>query len=457
MNTSSSPSSVSLLELQSQIKGTLQKQFSQYVWVKGEIHEMIEQSAGHCYLVLVEKDKDKIVAKARATIWSFTYRMLKPYFESTTGIRFASGIKVSLKVAVEFHEVYGLNLNIKDIDPKYTIGDVALQKQLTIKQLEEDGIIDMNKELPLPRVIQNIAVISSETAAGWQDWQEQLNNNTHQYAFTYDLFPARMQGEEALSSIVLALETIYEKGEDFYDAVVIIRGGGSKLDLSIFDHYELACNIAQFPVPVITGIGHERDTSVADMVAHTALKTPTAVADFIIEQAFNFEQELGLMLQHITDSARLLLADSNEQLKGIQKDLSFFANHQIRNHQDRLVRLTHSLSSGIRAKQQDYYSDLEVKSNNLIKSTKRVFDRKEQSLNNLLQQITNQSRLRLHQAQKQQEHWSKILKAYRPEHILKRGFCIVEQNQQIKTSVKDIDPNISTTLIMKDGSIVIEK
>ena len=282
-----------LSELNGRVKKAIAETFTAPTWVIAEISELKVNRNGHCYLVLIEKEEngDAIVAQAKATIWSYTFRMLKPYFESTTGQVLSEGIKVLVSVSVEFHELYGYSLNIRDIDPTYTMGDMARRRREIILRLQNEGVADMNKELTLPLVPQKIAIISSPTAAGYQDFIDQLAKNQAGYHFHLRLFPAVMQGNQAESSIIGALEQIYLY-ESFFDAVVIIRGGGSQADLSCFDNYNLAYFITQFPLPVITGIGHEKDDSIVDMVAHTRLKTPTAVAEFLISGITQFDIRL---------------------------------------------------------------------------------------------------------------------------------------------------------------------
>ncbi len=284
---------LTLSELNQQIQATLDDAFAAMVWVKAEISELNVNRNGHCYMELVDVDPEtkEILARSRATIWSYTFRMLKPYFETTTGQLFTQGIKVLVSAKVEFHPVYGLSLNIRDIDPAYTMGDMERKRREIILQLEEDGVLGMNKELELPMVPQRIAVISSPTAAGLQDFLEQLGTNPQGIRFYTKLFPAVMQGKETASSIIQALDHVFQY-EDFFDVVVIIRGGGAQLDLAGFDHYELAAHVAQFPIPVITGIGHDKDETVIDLVAHTKMKTPTAVAEFLINGAEVFVDHL---------------------------------------------------------------------------------------------------------------------------------------------------------------------
>jgi len=293
---------ISLYELNKEVRKALKSNLSEYYWVIGEISEIKLNNTGHCYLELVEKDEstDNLRARARAIIWSSTFRILQPYFETTTRIKLTKGIKVLIKVVVEFHELYGYSLIITDIEPGYTIGELARTKQETINRLVEEGVIEMNKSLPFPLLPQKIAVISSETAAGYGDFSDQLLNNPYQYKFYVKLFPALMQGEEAEKSIIEALDSIY-KYEDFFDVVVVIRGGGSQADLSCFNNYWLAYNITQFPIPVLSGIGHEQDESVVDIVAHTRLKTPTAVAEFLISRFQDAENYIIELQNHIAD------------------------------------------------------------------------------------------------------------------------------------------------------------
>lgn len=285
--------SITLSELTSQIQETIRMGFDSPVWIRAEISELRENPGGHCYLELIEKDSqsDTLLAKTKATIWATTYRMLKPYFESSTGQSLRAGLNVLVAVTVEFHGVYGFSLNIRDIDPTFTIGEMAARRLKIIRQLEDDGIVEMNKLLELPTLTQRIAIISSATAAGYGDFCDQLNNDPAQFVFYTKLFPAIMQGDQAELSIISALEKIYDS-IDLFDLVVIIRGGGATTDLACFDSYDLALNCAQFPLPIIAGIGHQRDVSILDMVAHTSLKTPTAVAEFLISNLQQVENQV---------------------------------------------------------------------------------------------------------------------------------------------------------------------
>lgn len=292
---------LTLLDLQEKIKRGIEGAVPGAVWVTAEIGELNNHYSGHCYLDLIDyKEGGRgVAAKARGVIWSNVWRMLKPYFETTSGVRLEKGLHVLLKAQVSFSPVYGLSLNILDIDPSFTVGELELRRQKTIERLKGDGCMEMNPSLQLPALPRRIAVVSAETAAGYRDFMKQLHQNENGFRFCTELFAAQMQGDDAPQSIISALERIAERSDEF-DVAIIIRGGGAAMDLVCFDDYNLALNIAQFPLPVITGIGHDHDFHIADMVAHTWLKTPTAVADFFVGIFVEQEQYIMYLFQRIS-------------------------------------------------------------------------------------------------------------------------------------------------------------
>jgi len=330
---------LSLSELNGSVKKVLSANFTAPVWVIGEISEMTVHSNGHCYLTLIEKGgtEDRIVAQARATIWSYTFRMLRPFFETTTGQQLTDGIKVLLQVSVEFHELYGFSLNVRNIDPTYTLGDQARKRMEIIQRLKDEGVLTMNKELELPLVPQKIAIISSPTAAGYEDFMQQLTSNSRGFHFYTQLFPAIMQGHLAEKSMVDALDRIYPY-EDFFDLVVIIRGGGSQVDLSCFDNYLVAYHVTQFPLPVLTGIGHEKDDSIVDLVAHTRLKTPTAVAEFILEGTANFEERINQLENRIISLVDERLEVEKDNLSELTEEFSRLVRKQLVSKRSELIQ-----------------------------------------------------------------------------------------------------------------------
>ncbi|MCU4155393.1 exodeoxyribonuclease VII large subunit [Carboxylicivirga sp. A043] len=451
---------LSLSELNQNIKEQIKDAFPSTYWVVAEISEIRTVRSGHCYLELIEKDvsSDQVKAKARATIWAFTYRMLKPYFETTTKQTLSAGLKVLLKVSIEFQEVYGFSLNVKDIDPTFTLGDIARRKLEVIRQLEEDGVMEMNKETYLAEVPQTLAVISSPTAAGYEDFVNQLKNNAGNYKVYHKLFPAIMQGDEAESSIINALDRIYEH-EALFDAVVIIRGGGSTADLMCFDNYELALNIAQFPLPVLTGIGHERDESVADMVAHTRLKTPTAVAEFIIERIHNFDAYLMDLKEQFVASTQQMINDEKHRFEiaalkfqpAIKTALSQKKQYQI----DAAHRLDFTVKNYFQ-KQQSYFAHVKESAHYLIKKQLRAGFQKQQFA------VT---RLKLETSAFVKNHKQKLALSQRtielsdPANILNKGYSITYKDFKTIKNLQVISLGDEILTQTKDGEIIssIEK
>ena len=296
------------------IEDVLSSNLGTTYWVRTEIASLSVR--GHCYMELVEKaPNNTIAAKVRATCWNHVYGILAPYFTSETGETLSVGMQVLLEVEITFHAIYGLSLNIVGIDPTFTLGDMARQRQATIQRLRDDGIFDMQRDLPLPSTPKHIAIISSADAAGYGDFCHQLTSNAYGFLFHTQLFPAIMQGEQSPTSIIRALEQIALQA-DSYDIVVIVRGGGATTDLHHFDDYDLASHCAQFPLPIVAGIGHTRDVSIVDMVVHTSVKTPTAAAEWLINLMLLQSQKLQEMQHRL--SRVIQQAISNEQQRLVQ-------------------------------------------------------------------------------------------------------------------------------------------
>jgi exodeoxyribonuclease VII large subunit len=306
---------LSLSELQMVIRDTLYLSLPDFYWVVAEISEIKQNYSGHCYLELIEKQTDETSIKARikAVIWSSRFGFLKSFFENATGETLRDGFKVLVKAKIEYHELYGLSLVITDIDPSYTVGEMAAKRLQIIRRLEQEGVFGMNRELEIPVAPQRIAIISSRNAAGFTDFMNHLRDNSYGYVFQTALFDSTMQGNDTEQSIISAFNRI-ALNINLFDVVVIIRGGGSQTDLSWFDNYNIAYYVTQFPLPVITGIGHEKDLSVTDMVACRSLKTPTAVADFLIECIAETENHLMETGDKIKDLALEILDEYKERL-----------------------------------------------------------------------------------------------------------------------------------------------
>ena len=323
MNENAHINSLSLSELNEVLKMSIKSAFLDVVWVRAEISELHENRNGHCYLELIEKspENDAIVAKQKATIWKNTYNMLKPYFEESTGMALAVGMKVLLAVEPTFHSVYGLSLEVCDIDPAFTVGDMAMRRAEIIRRLTDEGVVDMNKELEMPIVPQRIAVISSATAAGFGDFCDQLQDNRFGYHFYVKLFAAIMQGERTEQSVIAALDQINDHIEMF-DAVAIIRGGGATSDLAAFDNYNMALHCAQFPLPIISGIGHQRDDSIVDLVAHTRVKTPTAAAEFLIDCVRQYDERIENAANEVSELVSEIMTENEQNLQRCVSRLS---------------------------------------------------------------------------------------------------------------------------------------
>ena len=307
---------ITLLELNRFVREVIECEMPHEYWVEAELSECRE-SHGHCYMELIQKDEQTAtpVAKASAKCWAPKWMLIRPGFERITGQRLHAGMKVLLKVYAQFHEAFGFSWIVTDIDPTYTLGDMARKRQEIIRQLKAEGVFDLQKELRLPLFCQRIAVISSETAAGYGDFCNQLADNPYGFQFETHLFPAIMQGEGVEQSIIAALERIYDLP---FDCVVIIRGGGATSDMSGFDTLALAENVANFPLPIITGIGHDRDESILDMVSHTRVKTPTAAAAFLIAH-------LKKVLDAINDAQERIAGYTNQKLSVLKAQLSALA------------------------------------------------------------------------------------------------------------------------------------
>lgn len=423
---------LSLYELNALVKRSITTCLPDTYWVQAELSDVRSNYSGHCYLEFVQKEPrgNNLIAKARGTIWSNVYRLLKPYFEEETGQAFVSGIKVLVKVSVEFHELYGYSLTVQDIDPTYTLGDMARRRREILKQLEEEGVLTLNKELELPLLSQRIAVISSATAAGYGDFCNQLEQNPYGFVFYPRLFPAIMQGERVEQSIISALDAINAQ-RDNWDVVVIIRGGGATSDLSGFDTYELAANCAQFPIPIITGIGHERDDTVLDSVSHTRVKTPTAAAEFLIN--------------HLHDTVEVLEDYASSILQAVST--------RMMREKTRLSRLVERIpmQTLMRLKDEHYRQERVVKQ--LETALQSRLTKEKHHLQMMETQIGIASQRRLVKENHRLQLLEQQLKAASPEHLLKRGYSITLKNGKAVTDASVLQPGDELTTRFAKGEI----
>lgn len=445
---------IRLIELNAIIKNTLQNHVVTPYWITCEISELKSNASGHCYLEVVEKDEKRpcIIAKAKATIWSSNYRMIKPYFETTTGTSLCSGIKVLVKVVVEFHELYGLNLNIIDIEPSFTVGELARRKKEIIKKLTEEGVMEINKELSLSRLPNRVAIISSSTAAGYGDFINQLIKNVFGYRFYVKLFPAFMQGDGAEQSIIKALERIHNCIDNF-DVVVMIRGGGSQADLDCYNSYWLSLHVAQFPLPVLTGIGHEQDECIVDLVAHTSLKTPTAVAEFLIGTVHEEEINLNDIASAITDYTKNSLSIEKEMLARVSMTLAT-KTRKIVNEENIILEkiiidIEHKSKKVVNSnlhRLEHLFRETVALSMKKITGEKQNFRFQHSLLKKSLKTFFAKNSLHL-EILENKNHF------LNPEEIMKRGYSITRLNNKVVKSVNSLHPDDVVENIFYDGKV----
>jgi len=430
---------LTLYELNSLVRQTIEYAMDSEYWVEAELSECRE-SRGHCYMELVQKDpmSNTPVARAQAKCWHSQWAMLQPYFERTTGQRLHAGMKVRLKVYPQFHEAYGFSWIVTDLDPTFTMGDMARRRQEIISQLKNEGVFDLQKELELPLFCLNIAVISSATAAGYGDFVNQLADSP--FAFRTQLFPATMQGEQVEQSIIAALERIFES-EEFslhFDCVVIIRGGGATADLSGFDTLALAENVAQFPLPIITGIGHDRDESVLDMVSHTRVKTPTAAAQFLISHA---EQTL-------------------QRIEDCETHLARYVPKRLEAERLRLVRLSEHIPPLFSLFRTRHEARLDQMQQRLTALVQRKTDREHQRLDNMVERLPSLAIHTLDTHRHRLQLLEQRAKSLDPTLLLSRGYSITLLNGHVLRSPEQAQPGDTIETRLEKGvlqSKVLEK
>lgn len=421
---------LSLYELNSVVRGTLEQTLDESYWVVAELSEVRVAGNGHCYVEFVEKEERSgmMVAKARGNIWKNTYNLLAPYFEQETGQRFAAGLKVLVNVSVGFHELYGYSLTVFDIDPTYTLGAAVQRRKEILALLEADGVLTLNKELTLPRPLLRIAVVSSASAAGYGDFCDQIKQSG--LPFKLELFPAAMQGEGVESGVIAALEKIAAE-EHLWDAVTIIRGGGAVSDLAGFETYLLAAHVAQFPLPVLTGIGHERDDTIVDLVAHTRLKTPTAVAAFLVDRQ---REEMNSLadLEHRLQQAVVGKVEQNKfLLQSMQLRVQAAAASYGRKEEQRLLQMSAALERNVQQTLQQHENYL----NNLSQSLQQT----------PLRQIDNE--------QRRLSYIQKLLHMSSLDRILQMGFSLTMSEGKAVRSAAQLAPGMLLTTHFAEGKM----
>lgn len=422
---------LSLFELNSLVREAIEEYVTDEYWVEAELASAHE-SGGHCYMELIQKEdgSNTPIARASARCWRSTWALLKPHFERETGQTLRGGLKVLLQVYPQFHENFGFSWIVTDIDPTYTLGDMARRRQEIIRRLKEEGVFDLNKELELPLFAQRIAVISSDSAAGYGDFCKQLSENKQGFKFAVELFSAVMQGEQVEQTVITALNEINERREDF-DCVVIIRGGGSTSDLSGFDTLALAENVANFPLPVITGIGHDRDESVLDMVSHTRVKTPTAAAAFLIE--------------HLQDVYSLIVEAEEDVIRCVTDRLQ-----KERLRIDRLIELLpKQLAAFLTAQHARLGRLIEL----LPRQTAACLTGQRGNLDLLAATMRGVLERRMLQENHRMELLEHRVDAVNPEKLLQRGYSITRNNGRVVRSPEQLKAGDEIETTMEKGTI----
>lgn len=420
---------ISLVEFNRRIGGLLHDASVQRCWVVAETSD-VRQSGGHCYLELVQKDAQtgQTLARMRGIVWASVYARLRCEFERATGQPFASGMNVMVEVSANFHEQYGLSVVITGINPTYTLGDMARQRLEILNRLRREGIIDMNKQLPWADVAQRVAVISAAGAAGYGDFMNQLHNNPSGIKFYTCLFPAVMQGQNTVTSVIAALERINDYA-DLFDCVVIIRGGGSTSDLNSFDNYDLAANVAQFPLPVICGIGHDRDNTVVDSVASVRVKTPTAAAEWLLDRAQSALDHVNALTDMVVDSATQMLSGARQQLAYFTSGIPLMADNIVVRHRARLQQIAAAIPV-VAARR------IDGAGKDLAFASQRVAMAARQCVANERQRVTG--------LEKQVELLS-------PDRVLRRGYSLTLRDGYVVTSASSLRAGDSLVTRFADG------
>ena len=423
-----------MAQLLQRVRGAVAETFPRPVWVKAEIHELKIHGNGHCYMELVEKGtgREMFSAKAQAVIWRSRRSLVEAAFYQGTGHRLEAGMTVLVLVRVQYSEVYGMSLSIEDIDPAFTLGEVELARQRTLERLRREGMLDMNSTLPLPRLPRRFALITSESAAGYGDFMHHLYDNGYGFRFYTRLYPAPMQGPTAPGGIISALEAVMADVEagGVYDAVLLLRGGGAVADLACFDDYDLAVNIAQFPLPVMVAVGHERDTHICDMVAARSVKTPTALADLIVNAFVEEDASLTALGDRLRSSVMLRLDGMRQRLEQTARRLGSGTEMRCRLERNRMDMLLMRMRKGVTLRSGNERNGLDI----------------------LWMRVKSGTVLRLKAESGRLDMLELRVRKGDPVAMLRPGSAYVLRNSRPVVSVADLAPGDRLDLMLRDGT-----
>ena len=471
------PQAYPLSELLEHIRQLVKGTYDGTYWIVAEVIELTHSRVGHYYFTLGEMQDGKIVAKVQGNLWAGMAKSVMADFEHITGGRVEKGMQLMLQVKVEFTTLYGLSLTILGINAEYTLGNLELLKRLTIERLQAEGVFDMNRTLSLPLLPLRLAVISSDTAAGWGDFCRQIEQSGISHLLHIDLFPCVMQGAQTTPSILAALDDIYDR-RDRFDALLVLRGGGSRLDLSAFDDYDLCTYLAQMPLPVLTGIGHERDESVVDLIAHTRLKTPTALAEFIIRRVeealtrlFDVEEGLKMLLTDRKDKVResldrsllrlrrslySLTLDETRRLHRLSTALSIPLRRLSHRSETRLHGIVGNFGLAVHRLLSSEKGSLTTKQNRLILSARQRLSATTYETERCREHLATRLRNLMSRQTRLVEHMEAVAKTSDPTHIMNRGFVPVMTGGKPLLSVSQLSPAATLSILLPDGRVTAE-
>lgn len=422
-----SPKIFTLQQVVSSIRKTIEERYQQYYWVKAEMHKLNRFASGHCFPELLQKEDGKIVAQIRGTIWNHQFETINKRFIQVVKEPLKEDTTLLMQVKVTFHESYGLSLQIVDIDPNYALGELQRERQETLKQLQKDGLLNANQQLEFPLLPKRVAVISADSSKGLSDFMQVLNNNEWNYSFFTMLFPAYLQGDNAASSIISQLENI-KKVLHHFDLVVIVRGGGGEVGLSCYNNYELCKEIASFPIPVLTGIGHSTNLTVAEMVAFRNAITPTELGDFLLQAFHNFSVPLKDAIKSIKYYAVATVEDEKTALNNLSKHFKNGAQQSLYNSQQKLIAQSREVGSNVRYNLQHNRQKIERLTQNTLRESVHIFQREREKMEIISSQIPRIIKTTLSTENDRLDNLLHSVQIMDPINVLKRGFSITTLN-----------------------------
>jgi len=424
---SETPQIFTLLQVVTSIRKTIEERYQQLYWVKAEMHKLNRFASGHCFPELLQKEDGKIVAQIRGTIWNHQFEQINQRFIQIVKEPLKEDTTLLMQVKVTFHESYGLSLQIMDIDPNYALGELQRERQETLKKLQKDGLLNANQQLNFPLLPKRVAIISAESSKGLSDFMQVIEHNEWNYKFFTMLFPAYLQGDNASSSIIAQLENI-KKVKHHFDLVVIVRGGGGEIGLSCYNNYDLCKAIASFPIPVLTGIGHSTNLTVAEMIAFRNAITPTELADFLLQAFHNFSVPLKDAIKSIKYYAVSALEEKKSTLNNLSRHFKNGSQQAIYNNHQKLVTQSREVSNNVRYNLQNNRQKIERLTQNTLRESKFIFQQEGEKMNTFVSALQRSAKSKILTEQNEINNLVHSVKLMDPINVLKRGFSITTIN-----------------------------